>query len=585
MQYNSLESTSQVQLQVHKQTRAKLEECNAYIRKLQSQVNELKCANETANQKAMNAEEQKEQIQELVEENRMLEEKLSKLCDLPFMQDDSTADDGRMEQIRELEGEIDHYKNQADVLSKDNFRYETNAVSLQENNRKLNLTCVELEARVEQLQDEIENIAEEDATLRNAFTQTLPEIKSIDHACDEIDGRNYDEGNHVKNVSRDNGRVSDISNEEKGYLPCSKKNTERLDLIAKVDGLQLVSLQRLGRIRLLERQLNAKPTSDDIPFDLPDAEVLKLDSDENLLRLSILRCELDAPSITNDAQTFIVIDLLNYESQASAIGIGREPSYQFDGSYKMKITLFMLEQMRCCGAIFEIYQLMGSSFQLLGHSVFYLNGLLDSTIGQYQRTVQLVSANSNAIIGSMEISANLLSPLRELREVALQDVEASTCPNEWTELNRLEIRIEKMKDLDLTSRLSEDAGIYIRYNVLGFQDTVTDDVSTDVAVIQGFQHTKIFPVRLTPGLMEIVKDSCIELSLYRGGAAGSEPYGDERREANDLVGKGTVSLEALTRDQDTSSRVKISSPKGATVGYVVLRMKWLQTCSRRLALA
>ena len=178
VQYNSLETTSQVQLQVHKQTRLKLDDCNAYIKKLKREAEELNGAYEAANQKAFVGEQYKDQLEELFEENRGLEGKLSEFCDLPFIRDEPVEDAGRLDHIQELENEVDHYKHQADVLSKDIMSFETSAISMQEENRDLELNCSELQELIRQLQDEIDASAHQVTSLRHAANQTSP---SPDH--------------------------------------------------------------------------------------------------------------------------------------------------------------------------------------------------------------------------------------------------------------------------------------------------------------------------------------------------------------------------------------------------------------------
>ena len=50
VQYNSLEAKAELQLEVQKETRKKLEQCNSYILKLQNKLQVLHLAQETASQ-------------------------------------------------------------------------------------------------------------------------------------------------------------------------------------------------------------------------------------------------------------------------------------------------------------------------------------------------------------------------------------------------------------------------------------------------------------------------------------------------------------------------------------------------------
>ena len=84
VQYNNLEVNAQVQLDIQNRTRLKLEQCNAHIMKLQQEIQVLRESNKEAQRHERMVEEQKEQLQDLVDENKLLQENLSKLCKLIY---------------------------------------------------------------------------------------------------------------------------------------------------------------------------------------------------------------------------------------------------------------------------------------------------------------------------------------------------------------------------------------------------------------------------------------------------------------------------------------------------------------------
>ena len=146
VQYNSLESNAQIQLAIQKETRLKLEQCNSYILKLQSEIQVLRVENETISQTARKTEEQKEQLRDLIEENRILEDKLAQLCDLPFLvQGEHSSVDPLLEQnLAETEIKNTEYKAMIQKLEDEIKRYEKIVSTMGDENSRLKMKYEDL---------------------------------------------------------------------------------------------------------------------------------------------------------------------------------------------------------------------------------------------------------------------------------------------------------------------------------------------------------------------------------------------------------------------------------------------------------
>jgi chromosome segregation ATPase len=169
VQYNNLETKAQIQLETQKETRKKLEQCNSYIQKLQKELQVLRLAEKAATQNARKVEEHKEHVQDLLEENSRLEENLSKLCELPFVQDESTAsvDPLLEEQITELECSNARYREQIQELIEGKLDYEEQFVSVRDENKRWREQCEELQSEAEVYR------SRRKTNMEDAFTQTI----------------------------------------------------------------------------------------------------------------------------------------------------------------------------------------------------------------------------------------------------------------------------------------------------------------------------------------------------------------------------------------------------------------------------
>lgn len=84
-QYIALESACEVQLQLHQQTLGELEECKLYIEELKDNIFSLNESYGKVTHESISLDEHKEIMQELLQENKYLEDKLSALWELPFL--------------------------------------------------------------------------------------------------------------------------------------------------------------------------------------------------------------------------------------------------------------------------------------------------------------------------------------------------------------------------------------------------------------------------------------------------------------------------------------------------------------------
>ena len=618
-----------------------MDQCNAYISKLQEELQRWKEEYQVIKEDAVVGEGYREQYEELVVENRGLEEKLSNLCDLQFRSGigprnigedgDDEFEEGRSDiergekerprisdlneiQVQELEQEVEHYKRQVEVLTNDIITYEANTVSLQGDKEELALDCAELGEQVCELREELDSnlielkLKQIAISSRNMSTQTSEDTANcccIKSLCGESDIEMIESKNEPQELQvRSNSKAgvnkilpsgeNIVQTEENGNPANGDNNVARFHQIETIDKLQEISMQRLDRIRQLEMKLKLKagPQQGDYALDVVD----ELGANENVLRLSIVKCAFDTTHtlISEEAQTIVVMNVLNFESQASTVGIGLAPSYKLNASFKFQHSDFLMEELKRRSCSLEIYQVGGlSCIQFLGRSLFHFKDLCcDSslTLGddKYKYDLDVVSCHSNESIGDMTISATLLRPL-QVSGFPTDNIETGSCSDLHEsgplQLNEIEVRINtRMEHVNhcIEEIWHDDSrGLYLEYVFLGFQNTFAVNHSSgggDSGVSD--MNTKVFPIEITPGLIRAMSGttSFLEFNLY---SSKEEDDGNDRRSRYNglgaLLGTGKVNIDKLGKGQEISTLVNIvsTSKKGLVIRSMDLQIRWL----------
>jgi hypothetical protein len=432
VQYNNLETKAQIQLETQKETRKKLEQCNSYIQKLQKELQVLRLAEKAATQNARKVEEHKEHVQDLLEENSRLEENLSKLCELPFVQDESTAsvDPLLEEQITELECSNARYREQIQELIEGKLDYEEQFVSVRDENKRWREQCEELQSEAEVYR------SRRKTNMEDAFTQTieLPEI------------------NHENNTPI----MKDEITQTKELLNFDYTQTSEQDMHEKSTQTQesSASNQREHQIiQLINLDDGANPDDDEGEKDLMSQEMVALEGNrrhdipikkeppllsrsvstiENELEISIEGAELNENLIPIHDRTMIVVDFLNFDTETSRICTGRQPQYNLFVKYNLNIDQYHIEELRTQHISFELYHTKTpQNFEPIAFSTLNMNEIYEQREDKpIHRCLEFISNVSNFVVGHLNVFINFQQPLLERSEIDIYDEnDESKCDN------------------------------------------------------------------------------------------------------------------------------------------------------------
>ena len=360
VEYDTLESTSQVQLHMHKKTRTRLEQCNAYIRKLQNQINELESVKLVTKKEYVRLDQYKQHVDELMGENSRLEDKLANLCDLPFIQEEEEAvvnvqDQYYMEELQDLESELDRHKHQVDVLTNANLCLEAHLDALEDENHSLRSSCDDLQEQIGHLDNEFAQFRD---NRHNNQRQMWTQCSLFDEDCPAT-----------------RTRVEEISSIDKVHISSSllpvPSGTNRLNLLAKIDILQHASMRQLTLLPFRERCKQISFVKKQDSQNIHNAEKASLDpgQEEVMLKASVIRCQLDHPSIDEETKSVLVMTLLNFEPMMSIIATGLDPKYEFSVSISLKCKWFTPpESLEYVKVKFEIYKTLDNVLESIGHA-------------------------------------------------------------------------------------------------------------------------------------------------------------------------------------------------------------------------
>lgn len=396
VQYTSLEANAQIQLEIQKETRMKLEQCNSYILKLQKERHALHLEKDAATKTARKAEEHKEQVQDLLEENRLLEDNLSKLCELPFVQDEPIVSTDQIleEQISELEVKNAEYREQILENAKEKKKYEEMIALTRDENDRWKTQCEELQYEYDVLKVNNKDLEDKDTQTHSSpiqrhqsfdlhkedkYTQTKElEVGKKDKSIQLFSEELFDE-EMKKNVMSTEANITpkqqnpDTNAEQRDYWP--------------------------RNIALSKNQTLNQNTN----FDL----------DPNTLEISIDDIELEEIFFSMHDKTMVVFHFLNFEAKASNQCIGRQPIYDFLVKYDLSMSNNedTQREIESAQVFIELYRIISpQDFEHVGFASLTLNEVKEQMSMSckpevvYRTSLEFVSKNSDSIVGSLNLS-------------------------------------------------------------------------------------------------------------------------------------------------------------------------------------
>lgn len=372
IEFRNLEAASIAQIKVQQEMRQKLTDCNDHIASLQSKLEAM--------ERAHSQQKGNDKMTELIQENKMLEEKLAKLCQLPFLKDEnkSIQEEKYIREIEDLDNQVDNYTEQIHVLSMDNNTLRHEMAAMERNFRALLQERNELleHANTEKNEKRVAEVQTHSTQGRETTTQT----ESVVDVCD-------------KSVS-----AIDSTDEEKHLI-------EIQNLKSSIKELSIIESFKSEKISNIKQNIECQKCSQN--------PLLSLEPDETLLYITVKDASIDIWENNFRGKTFVLVDVLDFESQVSHVVEEFDPKYNFQCSFKLKITGFLVDQLEKGFAWLEIYQVMNDDVVLIGKAKIQTEILIQSQ--EQQHTLSLDSPDGQTI-GSINIYMRLLQNLSRIQD-------------------------------------------------------------------------------------------------------------------------------------------------------------------------
>ena len=313
VRYNNLEANAQVQLEIQQEMRSKLEQCHSHMKTLKSELQVVQKEKDAAILMAKKAEEHREQVQDLIEENKLLEDNLSQLCELPFVRDsphdqDLASEMMEEEQVIELQTTNNEFRQQLMIMNLEKQKFEHIVSDTGKENEQLRSECEDLK-----LQLRIKHQSGMKRSTSEKYVQTFME-SSTKLLLNSIQTQTLNVLVQKEEKTTQTNIVHDCrySSEENLFTPDSNgcNDTTKVPiLVANVEATH-------------------SETANQIDED-------KIQSSIRAIQISINDAELNHDFIASHDATMIVLEFLNFGTTASYQCIGTEPKYDFFVNYEL----------------------------------------------------------------------------------------------------------------------------------------------------------------------------------------------------------------------------------------------------------
>lgn len=426
VKYANLETKSQEQIDLQQETRQRLKECNDHIIKLRDELKILRQEKKAAFKEARMAEEHRDQVEELMEENKFLEEKFTKLCEIPFEQEDhSSTEEHLKEHILDMESQNASLKDEINGLREiNNEQAQLNRVS-QDLMKKWKDNFMEVE-------NQVENCIQTHGKMH--FDLTALKEKKIEHGSDKgvqfngatvgsvsVQTEPTQPETPEKNQEGKKGlsmeRLRSMLNEQVArnkelqtkVNEVKHEETETVNkIVSKFDRLQLLASQKLDQIRKMEQQEERDEKLGRREYLLSDSDSSETSPEEMMLVLSLQNAHLSEHVFPRSCRTMLTVDLLNHETKCSPIGVGKRPNFDFSNRYKIVLNSYTLEQLDQGTAAVELcLYTVSQKTTLVANAFVSLKHLMETVNQTHQIDLSALNRNRDHI-GSIRVKATLL---------------------------------------------------------------------------------------------------------------------------------------------------------------------------------
>ncbi|KAM3920015.1 protein fantom [Leptodactylus fuscus] len=573
------------------------------------------------------AEELLDRINDLEKERDLLKQNSDKLFNSAFEVSNSQEQQRKLReqqlklQIAQLEAAL-----KSDLADKNEIldrmrREREQAEKLDEENRKLQLRCLEQKHQLDEFQNKLKFFTKESDVDMTELSEALMLIKArkqqrngdlmfLEKVEDDI---NKDLEKSLRNLQANHAEtVQELEKTRNMLIMQHKINkdyqveveavTQKLEDIRRDYEIKLEQYAHLldvraARIRKLEAQLKDiaygtkqyKFTPDITPDDDVEEfdESLHLQRGENLLEIHISKAVF-SPAAANsfgdqEPSTFCTYAFYDFELQTTPVVRGLQPSYEFSSQYLVHVDDFFLQYLQKYTARLEVHLAIGTEYKTVAVCQLRFQDVLEKTGRIYSSAVLVGADNDINNYGMVEywvrlkvpmeqairlykerakalgyITSNFKDPLQNDQALAVR--KAEPLGQREDNLNELFITVNSCSNLQSGTGLQQPS-TYVAYAFFHFSDHYTPIIPSSNN--PQFEDRKCFPVPMTADLDRYLKSDSLVLYVF-----------DDEELSSAYLGKARVPLIALAHDKCIAGTFQLTDIKGNERGTVKLTLKW-----------
>ncbi|XP_040266647.1 protein fantom isoform X2 [Bufo bufo] len=568
-----------------------------------------------------------DRISDLEKERDLLKQNSDKLFNSAFEVSNSQEQQRKMReqqlklQIAQLEAAL-----RSDLADKneilDRMRREREQTEkLDEENRKLQLRCLEQKHQLDEFQNKLKFFTKESDVDVTELSEALMLIKArkqqrngdlmfLEKVEDDV---NKDLEKSLRNLQANHAEtIQELEKTRNMLIMQHKINkdyqveveavTQKLEAIRQDYDVKLEQYAHLldvraARIRKLEAQLKDiaygtkqyKFTPDVTPDDDVEEfdESLHLQRGENLLEIHISKAVF-SPAAGNsfgdqEPATFCTYAFYDFELQTTPVVRGLQPSYDFGSQYLVRVDDFFLQYLQKNSVRLEVHMAIGTDYRTVAVCQLRFHDILEKTGRIYSSAVLVGADNDINNYGTVEywirlnvpmeqavrlykerakalgyITSNLKEPLQN--DQALEVRKAETRGLKEDNVNELFITINSCSNLQPGTSLQQPSP-YVAYTFFHFSDHYTPIITSSNN--PQFEDHKCFPVPMTADLDRYLKSDSLVLYVF-----------DDEEMSSAYLGKARVPLIPLAHDKCVSGTFQLTDIKGNERGTIKVTLKW-----------
>ena len=404
--------------------------------------------------------------------------------------------------------------------------------------------------------------------------------------------------------------------------------------VSRMTAAEELAKQRLDKIKTLEAQIRQMVYSaagkgydalmagvppemrDKLKRDLaaagrPDAALLadllhergaQLQPDENLLEVWVKSAEIRSPLAEPDAQTFVVVDFLDFESQATQLMDGNAPKWDFAATFKITVDDFLLRYLAGDTMSLELGMVAHGKHTTLARAALPMSSLLQTKASIVLEDHPFLSLVTNEVVATVKAEIKLALPVSELfrlfcernpteaaqlkqrgienaleaqnkiQQAKIAEAAKLGADDDAALWNEMELCIESINDVITPSQEDEEylPSPYLHFQLMGFREHLTSVIANtrSAKVNERF----VYAMATSETQLRTMRRSALDLTLWDMNAES-----DDNNKNGGLLGHASLDLKELSLGIPIRISLPVRSAEDSQilVGSINLTASWV----------